>query len=104
MVPALLVRVITRTRVIRYGMRSGRCTKCAATTIRAARNGVQFGASLPSLHPNLEPGFRGMARPQQADVWTFVCLTCGYLEWGLFDPDALAFVNERWSEVPVTPS
>jgi hypothetical protein len=84
-------------------MRNGRCTKCGATTIRAARNGVQFG-TLPALYPNLEPGFRGMLRPLQAELWTFVCLTCGYLEWGVFDAAALAFVAERWSEVPVTPS
>ena len=84
-------------------MRNGRCTKCEATTIRAARNGVQFG-TLPGLYPNLEPGFRGVSRTLQAELWTFVCLTCGYLEWGVFDAAALAFVAERWSEVPVTPS
>jgi hypothetical protein len=83
-------------------MRDGRCTKCRATTVRAARNGVQFGTSPSSLHPNLEPGFRGISRPRQAELWTFVCTTCGYLEWGMFDADALAFVNEQWTSVPVS--
>jgi hypothetical protein len=45
-----------------------------------------------------------MVRPHQADVWTFVCLTCGYVEWGMFDPAAMAYVSQNWSEVPVAPS
>ena len=85
-------------------MRDGRCTKCRATTIRAARNGVDLGHATAGLRPNLEPDFRGAIRLHQTDLWNFVCLTCGYFEWGMFDPAALAYVNEHWSAVPVTPS
>jgi hypothetical protein len=56
-----------------------------------------------SLRPHLEPGFRGMVRPQAADLWTYVCTTCGYLELHLVDPSALAYVTESWLPVPVTP-
>jgi hypothetical protein len=72
--------------------------------VRAARNGVDMGHTQAALKPNLEPNFRGMLRPHRTDLWNFVCLTCGYLEWGMFDPAALAYVAEQWSEVPVTPS
>jgi hypothetical protein len=41
-----------------------------------------------------------MVRTHDADVWAFACTTCGYLELQFFDPEALAFVAERWQPVP----
>lgn len=84
-------------------MRDGRCTKCGAATVRTARNGIELSESQPNavLRPHLEPGFRGMVRNHRADVWAYVCLTCGYLELGLYDPAAIAFVTDKWAPVPV---
>jgi hypothetical protein len=83
-------------------MRRGTCVKCSAATVRAARNGVRLGEyEHASLRPHLEPGFRGIVRPQPADLWTYVCTTCGYLELHLIDASALAYVTESWLPVPV---
>lgn len=84
-------------------MRDGRCSKCGAATVRAAKNGVDLGHVQAGLRPNLQSGFRGIVRLHHTDMWNFVCVTCGHMEWALHDPAALAFVSERWAEVPVTP-
>jgi hypothetical protein len=42
-----------------------------------------------------------MFRPQPTDgLWTFVCTTCGHLEFELLDPAAIEFVAANWIEVP----
>jgi hypothetical protein len=83
-------------------MRDGCCTKCGASTIRAAKNGVDISerGMQAQLRPNVSEGFRGIVRNHPADIWNFVCLTCGYLEWGIYDPAALAYINEQWTAVP----
>lgn len=80
--------------------------KCGAATVRAARNGVELGGDRTVrtyLRPDLGPGFRGMVRNLEVDLWTFACTTCGYVELHLLDPAGIAFVNERWSPVPPPP-
>lgn len=78
--------------------------KCGSATVRAARNGVDLsggqGGVKARLRPDLPVGYRGMVRTHDADVWAFACTTCGYLELQVFDPEALAFVAERWQPVP----
>ena len=87
-------------------MRNGHCTACGAATVRGSRNGVELSehAGQAVLRPHTEPGFRGALRPQRADVWAFVCVTCGHLELGLYDPDALAFVQQQWAAIPPQPA
>ena len=79
--------------------------KCGAATVRAARNGLEMGSrpNVVFLRPHIDPGFRGMARNQQSEVWNFACTTCGYLEWAVYDPAGLAFINEQWVAVPAEP-
>jgi predicted nucleic-acid-binding Zn-ribbon protein len=83
-------------------MRDGRCTKCGATTVRAAKNGVDISerGNQAQLRPNIGEGFRGIVRTHPADIWNFVCLTCGYLEWGIYDPAALAYIDGQWTAMP----
>lgn len=73
--------------------------------MRAARNGIELGQrpGFTFLRPHLEPGSRGVVRNQQAEVWNFVCTSCGYLEWAVYDPSALAFIEQTWMPVPVQP-
>jgi predicted nucleic-acid-binding Zn-ribbon protein len=86
-------------------VRRGSCVKCGSATVRAARNGVALGehAGRTSLRPHLEPGFRGIVRPHEAELWAFACATCGYLELHLVDPSSLAFIAQQWVEVPPAP-
>lgn len=84
-------------------MRRGICVKCGAATVRAAKNGVELGGDRTVrtyLRPNLGPGFKGMVRNQETDLWAFGCTTCGYIEWFLLDPAGIAFVNQHWMPVP----
>lgn len=84
-------------------MRNGTCVKCGTATVRAARNGIVIG-ELPNtaLRPDLGPGFRGMVRTQPTDLWAFACTTCGYLELHVLDPVGLRYIEQSWTEVPVT--
>lgn len=78
--------------------------KCGSTTVRAASNGISLGTSeRAGLRPHLEPGFRGAVRVQQADLWSFACTACGYLEMYVPDPAALAYIDANWAPVPTTP-
>jgi predicted nucleic-acid-binding Zn-ribbon protein len=83
-------------------MRWGTCVKCGATTVRAAENGIAMGGTAVGLRPHLAPGFRGMVRPHQANLWTFACTTCGYVEFHPLDPPTLAWITQNWLEVPPT--
>ena len=83
-------------------MRRGTCVKCGATTVRAAANGMQLGDhEQAALRPHLEPGFRGAIRRQPAQLWTYACTTCGYVELHLIDPAALGYIAQQWLPVPV---
>ena len=86
-------------------MRRGSCVKCGSATVRAAKNGVEMGdqPSRTFLRPHVGPGFRGMVRNQEAELWAFACTTCGYLELHLVDPSSLAFIAQQWVEVPPAP-
>lgn len=83
-------------------MRRGVCVKCGAATVRAARNGIETGQTGESsvLRPDVPPDFRGMALPHRADLWSFCCTSCGYVELHLPRPEDLAWVAQHWSEVP----
>jgi hypothetical protein len=85
-------------------MRDGRCPKCGHLTVRAARNGLQLGENYAiGVRPHRNPNEQGVFRAQRTeDLWTYACTTCGYLELHLLDQEALAFVRERWLEVPPT--
>lgn len=75
--------------------------KCGAATVRAAENGIEMGEhATPHLRPHLGPAFRGIVRNQAVKLWAFCCTSCGYVELQLLDPAAIAFVTERWIEVP----
>jgi predicted nucleic-acid-binding Zn-ribbon protein len=84
-------------------MRDGTCSRCGASTVYAAANGVSLGGSdRAGLRPNLDPGFRGAIRLQQTDLWTFACTTCGALELYLLDVAAHQYIAANWS--PVQPA
>ena len=88
------------------GVRHGICVKCGAARVRAARNGIGLSGGSPQgvLVPDLPPGFRGAVRNQQVDFWVFGCVTCGYLELYMLDPNGLAYMDQHWTPVPTTPS
>ena len=83
-------------------MRHGTCNSCGSATVRAGQNVVQLGEHLPAvLRPHREPGTRGAFAPYSTEgLWTFVCTSCGYLEFHLVDQGALAFVAQNWLDVP----
>lgn len=83
-------------------MRRGTCVKCGAATVRAAANGIDLGTAgvRALLRPHLEPGFRGAVRSQPADLWTFACTTCGFVEQYVLDPQAIAFIQQSWMPIP----
>lgn len=84
-------------------MRRGTCTTCGAATVRAARNGITLGTTEgAALRPHMEPGFRGAVRVQQADLWAFACVTCGFLEFHLPDAATLQYIGDHWLPVPPT--
>lgn len=87
-------------------MRDGRCVRCGATTVRAARNGIELGErpSQTYFRPHLDPGFRGIVRSHPGEVWNLLCTTCGHLEWAIYDPATIAYINEHWMPVPVQPA
>jgi hypothetical protein len=76
--------------------------KCGAATVRAAANGFDHGTAGTKavLRPHLEPGFRGVVRPLQVDLWTFGCTSCGYIEQYLLDPEAIALMQQSWMPIP----
>jgi hypothetical protein len=83
-------------------MRRGICVKCGAATVRAAANGIDHGTAgvKAVLRPHLEPGFRGVVQSQQADLWSFACTSCGYVEQYVLDPVGIAFIQQRWMPIP----
>jgi predicted RNA-binding Zn-ribbon protein involved in translation (DUF1610 family) len=85
-------------------VRNGRCPTCGSTTIRAARNGLQLGENYAiGIRPHRAPDEQGVFRAHRTeDIWAFVCTTCGALELYVIDEQALAFIRERWVEVPPT--
>ncbi len=86
-------------------MRDGICPKCRATTVYAAMNGIGQGhdsSHRAQLRPHLAPDFRGAVVLHQADLWDFVCTSCGFLETYVLDRATLVWVRERWAPVPVT--
>jgi hypothetical protein len=86
-------------------MRNGICVKCGAATVKTAKNGIMVGERPePVIRPHLERGFRGIARSHSGEVWVFVCMTCGYLEWAIYDPATLGFIDDKWQAVPAQPT
>jgi hypothetical protein len=81
------------------------CVKCGAATVRAARNGIELSdhSARTRLRPNLPPDFRGAVRLAPADLWAYACITCGYVELFVLDPEGLAFIAQQWSPVPAAP-
>ena len=85
-------------------MRRGTCVKCGAATVRAAENGIVTGEfNDTSLRPHVGPDFKGAVRRKAVSMWAFACTTCGYVELHLIDPAAIAFITEKWVEVPAAP-
>ncbi len=82
-------------------MRSGTCPKCSGTEVFAARNGLGLGDGYRvGIRPNLEPDFRGAARPHlTSDVWAYVCAGCGYTETYVHDAAAIDFIRRTWVAV-----
>jgi hypothetical protein len=31
-------------------------------------------------------------------------MTCGYLEWAIYDPATLGFIDDKWQAVPAQPT
>ena len=87
-------------------MRRGVCPKCGTATVRAAKNGIEMGERPHQtfLRPNIGPDFRGMVRNHPTEMWTFGCISCGYLEMYVLDPGGLAFIDGNWVEVPPPPA
>ena len=82
-------------------MRSGRCVKCGAETVRAARNGISRQSQHTTMFAHMEGPPRGMVRPEAGQAWQFACTSCGYLEWWVLDPQTIQFIEGNW--MPVTP-
>jgi predicted nucleic-acid-binding Zn-ribbon protein len=82
-------------------MKSGKCPKCGATSVRMARNGISDTASHTTMFAHMEVP-RGMVVPQQGEARQFACTGCGYLEWWILDPQTIQFIEQSWA--PVTPA
>jgi predicted nucleic-acid-binding Zn-ribbon protein len=83
-------------------MRDGKCAKCGAATVRAARNGISDSAGHTTMQENHEGRLRGIVRPFLGEAWQFACTSCGYLEWYVLDPATIAHIEGTW--FPVEPS
>ena len=81
-------------------MRNGRCVKCGAATVRAARNGISNQSTHTTMHAHMEGRPRGMVIPFQGEAWQFACTSCGYLEWWVLDPRTLEHIQSTWTPVP----
>ena len=81
-------------------LRRGKCDKCGAEAVHAARNGINVGSSHDTgFRPHIEPGFRGMLVTHQGEAWQYVCTSCGYMEWHVLDPGTIEFVKRSWGSV-----
>ena len=83
-------------------MRNGRCVKCGAATVRAARNGISSQSGHTTMFAHMEGRPRGMVVPFRGEAWQFACTSCGYLEWWVLDPQTLGHIQSTWA--PVTPT
>ena len=75
--------------------------------MQAARNGVSFGenSSWVDFQIDSDPSQRGIFRVHRGEVWSFLCTTCGTLEFAVFDPATIAFTQQNWMHVtPAQPS
>jgi len=69
--------------------------------VRAARNGIEGEGAFTLFRGHLDAGARGGVRTYRGELWTYLCLSCGRVEWKVHDPQTMAFVREHW--IPVAP-
>lgn len=86
-------------------MRDGVCSRCGAATVQAARNGVNFGenSAWVDFQIHRDPADRGIFRVHRGEVWSFLCTSCGALEFAVFDPATIAFTQQSWMHVTPKP-
>ena len=73
-------------------MRSGKCPKCGAASVHAARGGFHWGSGR-GVHISTSAVSVGI------ELDTYICASCGYLEHYVPDPQKLAEVAQTWGRV-----
>jgi hypothetical protein len=64
--------------------------------------GDHTGVAFFRPHARAAEAAQSVIRPQGGDLWQFVCITCGYLEWHVLDQGALAYIDQQWVPIPDT--
>jgi hypothetical protein len=78
-------------------MRSGTCPKCSQTTVRECASGICTPGTSGDLRLKLKTKFLTTA-PSLTEHTAYVCVSCGYFEQYITNPETLAAVAEQWQE------
>lgn len=74
-------------------MRSGFCPKCSSETVFEAQNGVGLGSNAGAVSVFI--GIFGTP----SRYTSYLCATCGYVEYYIDDRAKLQAVAEHWQKV-----
>jgi ssDNA-binding Zn-finger/Zn-ribbon topoisomerase 1 len=72
-------------------MKSGKCPKCGSADVRCS-TGVKSRADGHTGVIQIGGGFV----PHTAQLDSYVCISCGYVESYISDQEKLAMIAERW--------
>jgi Zn ribbon nucleic-acid-binding protein len=75
-------------------MKTGKCPKCNATTVYCKTRGIHYGSRGPFVTISNEIAARSV---NEVDV--YICISCGYYENYLVDPDRLQAIARDWDKV-----
>jgi hypothetical protein len=75
-------------------MKDGKCPKCNATTVYSKRKGIKFGNGGVYVDISSE-----WISKSVKEVDCYICISCGYFENYLVDPDRLHAITRDWEKV-----
>ncbi|WP_183095839.1 hypothetical protein [Nocardioides stalactiti] len=80
-------------------MHTGTCDRCGASSVFASANSLSGQSNHTTMWPPHRPEVKGIVRAHQGQVWQYVCVSCGVMEWRVHDPATLQWIAANWVAV-----
>ena len=76
-------------------MKSGRCPNCGSTNVHMQRNGMQANTGWVMK----TTAWGGHHVDEEVEIFTYLCVYCGYFENYLLDREKLSLAANKWARV-----
>jgi hypothetical protein len=78
-------------------MKNGTCPKCSQNTVHMNKKGITYHSN-SSMYIHIPHGIMTMPFGDYTD---YVCVSCGYFETYIDDPNKLDDLRQHWTKVNV---